>query len=260
MEDRTLIVPHLPGRPDVALFGVFDGHAGYEVAQFAKDNLPDVFAAALTEHPCLSDAITDAFLKLDAQLRRENMLAGSTACVVVGVREADRLRILCANCGDSRAFLCRKGRAVDLSNDHKPDNPREQKRIRAAGGFVSGSFGGMGELRVDGGLAMTRALGDFVFKSRSDLPPNEQKVIAVPEVGKVDVFPDRGDEYVVIASDGVFDAFNSNSDQVLHAIRTSLNGSGQDFATMMHSVLDEATSSGDNVSMVVAQLVHANRK
>merc|ERR1712032_137118 len=105
---------------------------------------------------------------------------------------------------------------------------------------------------------MTRALGDFDFKANSNLPPEEQKVIAVPDVDKVVIFPDRGDEYVVIASDGVFDAFESDSDQVLQAINFSLQANGQNFPAMMHSVLDQATLSGDNVSMVVAQFVHAN--
>ena len=45
----------------------------------------------------------------------EAALAGSTA--VVAVLTADH--IVVANCGDSRAVLCRRGRAVPLSSDHK---------------------------------------------------------------------------------------------------------------------------------------------
>ena len=44
--------------------------------------------------------------------------------------------------------------AVGLSEDHKPDNFYEIKRIRAAGHTVEFS-------RVDGALALSRAFGDF---------------------------------------------------------------------------------------------------
>lgn len=50
-----------------------------------------------------------------------------------------------ANIGDSRAVLCRGGKAMDLSEDHKPEDAKEKKRIMAAGGKV-GEDG-----RVNGG-------------------------------------------------------------------------------------------------------------
>jgi serine/threonine protein phosphatase PrpC len=59
-----------------------------------------------------------------------------------------------ANAGDSRSVLCREGRAVDLSFDHKPESEEEEKRIKNAGGVVY-----MG--RVNGGLNLTRSFGDF---------------------------------------------------------------------------------------------------
>ena len=41
-----------------------------------------------------------------------------------------------ANLGDSRAVLCRDNNAIDMSYDHKPDNPNELTRIKKAGGYV----------------------------------------------------------------------------------------------------------------------------
>uniref|UniRef100_A0A2P2MHS4 PPM-type phosphatase domain-containing protein n=1 Tax=Rhizophora mucronata TaxID=61149 RepID=A0A2P2MHS4_RHIMU len=77
---------------------------------------------------------------------------GTTAVVALLTPE----HIVVANCGDSRAVLCRGGKAVPLSVDHKPDRPDEHARITAAGGrviFLNGA-------RVEGILAMSRAIGN----------------------------------------------------------------------------------------------------
>ena len=67
------------------------------------------------------------------------------------------MEIYCANAGDSRTVLSEKGNAVDLSYDHKPDLPGERSRIIKAGGEVMDG-------RVNGMLALSRAMGDFDYK------------------------------------------------------------------------------------------------
>src|ERR1700712_2621080 len=97
------------------------------------------------------------------------------------------------NAGDSRSVLGVKGRAKPLSFDHKPQNEGEKARIQAAGGFVD--FG-----RVNGNLALSRAIGDFEFKKSADLSPEQQIVTAFPDVITHEISPD--DEFLVIACDG----------------------------------------------------------
>lgn len=69
----------------------------------------------------------------------------------------------------------------------------EKARISAAGGFVD--FG-----RVNGNLALSRAIGDFEFKKSAELAPEQQIVTAFPDVVIHDVSDD--DEFLVIACDG----------------------------------------------------------
>lgn len=45
--------------------------------------------------------------------------AGCTANVVLMTKD----KIIVANIGDSRSVLCRNGKAIPLSFDHKPENP-----------------------------------------------------------------------------------------------------------------------------------------
>ena len=54
------------------------------------------------------------------------------------------------------------GKADPLSYDHKPEDPVEMERINKAGGTVS--FG-----RVDGGLNLSRAIGDLEYKKNGNL-------------------------------------------------------------------------------------------
>lgn len=69
----------------------------------------------------------------------------------------------------------------------------EKARITAAGGFVD--FG-----RVNGNLALSRAIGDFEFKKSAELSPEQQIVTVYPDVTVHDVHDD--DEFLVVACDG----------------------------------------------------------
>lgn len=71
----------------------------------------------------------------------------------------------------------------------------EKARICAAGGFVD--FG-----RVNGNLALSRAIGDFEFKKSADLSPEQQIVTAFPDVVAHTITDD--DEFLVIACDGTY--------------------------------------------------------
>lgn len=71
----------------------------------------------------------------------------------------------------------------------------EKARISAAGGFVD--FG-----RVNGNLALSRAIGDFEFKKSAELSPEQQIVTAYPDVTTHEITED--DEFLVIACDGAY--------------------------------------------------------
>lgn len=69
--------------------------------------------------------------------------------------------VFCANIGDCRSVICRNGKALCLSQDHKPTNAFETKRIKEAGGHIECG-------RVNGRLSVSRAFGDFKMKKEEN--------------------------------------------------------------------------------------------
>ncbi len=109
--------------------------------------------------------------------------------------------IICANSGDSRCVLGRDGKAIDMSEDHKPDNTGERARIEKAGGFVE-------ENRVKGILALSRSLGDLEYKQESKLKIEEQMITCVPEIKK-EPLQATGQQFLLVACDGIWDCMTS---------------------------------------------------
>merc|ERR1711972_626350 len=107
--------------------------------------------------------------------------------------------VVCANAGDSRAILCRNGKAIPLSTDHKPDVPTEYNRIKQAGGFVAEEIvPGHGRIfRVNGDLNLSRAIGDLEYKANTNIEPRDQIISAMPDV--VTVKRDPGNQFLVVA-------------------------------------------------------------
>ncbi|KAF4831255.1 Protein phosphatase 2C-like protein 1 [Colletotrichum tropicale] len=102
---------------------------------------------------------------------------------------ASRQRVLyTANVGDARIILCRSGKALRLSYDHKGSDENEGKRIANAGGLILNN-------RVNGVLAVTRALGDTYMKDLVTGHPYTTETVVQPE----------SDEFIIIACDGLWD-------------------------------------------------------
>lgn len=109
--------------------------------------------------------------------------------------------IYVANVGDSRAVLTQGLSVYDLSDDHKPDNEEEQQRIIKAGGNVDNG-------RVNGELALSRAVGDMYYKRNPKLTVSEQCITCVPEITVRKRQPE--DSFLVVACDGIWDCLTSS--------------------------------------------------
>ncbi|XP_078599728.1 protein phosphatase 1G-like isoform X2 [Branchiostoma floridae x Branchiostoma japonicum] len=134
--------------------------------------------------------------------------SGTTAVVALLSQE----KLYVGNAGDSRCVLCRAGRAIDMSIDHKPEDEEERDRILKAGGKVTQDG------RVNGGLNLSRAIGDHCYKRNEDLPLKDQMITSLPDVRSIDMQPD--DEFMVLACDGIWNVLTSQ--QVVDFVRNRL--------------------------------------
>lgn len=180
------------------LFCVFDGHGGREVARYCGKYFHEVLCYTQNyQKGNYEKALEDAFFEMDKRIEKnmsevmkfsnrydpdfppkdtEKSSAGSTATVLLVTKD----KLICANAGDARTVLCKNGTAVPLSEDHKPDDELEKKRIESVGGFVMNG-------RVNAQIAVSRGIGDLPFKGNKDFPKDQQLITAKADIRSVEL-------------------------------------------------------------------------
>lgn len=207
MEDAHTCVTNLEKLENWSFFAVFDGHAGPKVSEYCSKNLlPCIMKSippGMRDEESVKEKIQQGFLQLDEQLHKEDPWAngqdrGGTTAITCMISPK---KFIWANCGDSRGLLCRDGKLQYSTTDHKPMNQEERNRIEKAGGTVMMQ-------RVNGSLAVSRALGDFDYKRAPDRGPMDQLVSPEPEMHLMD--RSDKDQFLLLACDGVFDVMTND--------------------------------------------------
>ncbi|XP_065174095.1 LOW QUALITY PROTEIN: probable protein phosphatase CG10417 [Atheta coriaria] len=149
--------------------------------------------------------------------------SGCTA--VVALLKEDTLYV--ANAGDSRCIVCRGGKAIDMSFDHKPEDQIERDRIVKAGGRVTADG------RVNGGLNLSRAIGDHAYKQNKELDAREQMITALPDIKTLKI--EGEDEFMVLACDGIWNFMSSQ--EVVDFVRPAIK-SGTKLSKICEEMFD----------------------
>lgn len=204
MEDEFLCVDniheHLGADSDfpspASFYGVFDGHGGIDAATFTKKNILKLIVEDNNFPGRIKRSIRNAFVKADyaiADAKTLDKSSGTTAltCLIIG------RTMLIANAGDSRAVLGKRGRAIELSKDHKPNCTSERLRIEKLGGMVYDGY-------LNGQLSVARALGDWHLKGpKGSLYPLSSE----PELEEITLCEE--DEFLIMGCDGLWDVMSS---------------------------------------------------
>ncbi|CDK28627.1 unnamed protein product [Kuraishia capsulata CBS 1993] len=261
MEDVHTYVANFAQRLDWGYFGIFDGHAGRQVASWCGSNMHTILEKAIlkNDNVDLRQNLNNAFCESDS-LICENVTgsSGCTAAVAVlrweeeddtevsgekrpkirrsatpfdFLPKANHKRMLyTANVGDARLVLSRNGKAVRLSYDHKGSDPVESYRISKAGGVVIKG-------RVNGILAVTRSLGDKYMKNL---------VIGNPYTTATEITEE--DEFLIIACDGLWDVC---SDQKAVDLVRKVKNPQTASKILCNYAVDNVTT--DNVTVMVVK-------
>lgn len=245
MEDTHFLLPHMHNEEEIHVFGIFDGHRGAAAAEFSARALPR-FLQALSSISSPIDALKEAFIKTDIAFREEldfcrkskraiqkDWHPGCTAAAVLIVRN----KLFVANAGDCRTILCRAGCPVVLSKDHVASCLEERERVINAGGQVKWQ---VDDWRVGpAALQVTRSIGD------DDLKP---AVTAEPEISETILSAE--DEYLVMASDGLWDVLSDA--EVVSIIKDTVKEPGMCSKRLATEAAERGSK--DNITVIVVFL------
>ncbi|XP_050522093.1 probable protein phosphatase 2C 6 [Daktulosphaira vitifoliae] len=175
--------------------------------------------------------------------------SGCTAVLALLVNN----KLYVANAGDSRCIVSQNNIAHDLSEDHKPEDELELKRIIAAGGTVSNDG------RVNGGLNLSRALGDHNYKKNKELSNTEQMITALPDVKVIDLKPENED-FLIIACDGIWNSLTSQ--EVVDFVSKRINTADVNLSSICEELFDECLAPNtfgdgtgcDNMTCIIVKL------
>jgi protein phosphatase 1B len=246
MQDSTCSLASIPipGLEGFSFYGVFDGHGAAFLSKYlANEMLNSIILAdesffnelanksiKLNNNQIaierMKEAMRKAFLNIDFKMRdlpelkplmeklannemeyENTVSAGSTAVICLITPEY----FFIANCGDSRAILVSDDEVSLATKDHKPTDALEKDRIDKAGGIVYlhpqiKKFY-IKSNRSEMSFTVSRALGDYAFKMNKRKGPNEQIISPEPDVYVRE--RSEKDEYLVLASDGIWEYFSN---------------------------------------------------
>ncbi|XP_021274358.1 probable protein phosphatase 2C 47 [Herrania umbratica] len=179
-----------------AFYGVFDGHGGLDAASFTRKNILKFIVEDSNFATGTKKAVKSAFMKADhafADAKSLDSSSGTTALTALILGKT----MLIANAGDSRAVLGKRGRAIELSKDHKPNCTSERLRIEKLGGVIYDGY-------LNGQLSVARALGDWHIKGSKG---SKSPLSCEPELEEV--FLTEEDEFLIMGCDGLWDVMSS---------------------------------------------------
>ena len=218
--------------PKISFFGIYDGHGGSKCSEFLKDSLHKIIINDINFPENIELAIKNGFknaeqifLNTIALDQNDNNIildrSGSCALIILFVDEI----IYVANVGDSRALFSQNNGSnfIQITQDHKPNNPMEKKRIFHNGGQVYKSqtlisgiekeniLNGkilLGPYRVlPGRLSVSRTIGDIEAKFEK-FGGNPNVIISQPDIFIYDLKKEKID-FFIMGCDGIFDQLSN---------------------------------------------------
>ena len=257
MEDKSKSIENFNNNSNQMLFELFDGHGGDDISNFLQQNFSQIYKQYLEINDYdIPKSLINSFKETDSLIKGsltnlEGM--GSTGTIIHLVWETNsKLIVYTGNVGDSRASLISPTHIIRLSYDHRMSDEKEKERILESGIEVI-------ENRIGGELMLTRIFGDYEFKKiEKDKNNNKEKknkknkkkgLICEPFLSKIKIDLNIKDQFLILASDGIWDLISENEIQQMIGIT---NNSEKLCAMIIKKALDK--DSWDNMSVFAIRL------
>ncbi|CAK9292244.1 unnamed protein product [Gordionus sp. m RMFG-2023] len=247
-------------KPNIRLYGIFDGHGGIKAADYVSKNFNTILAEKLSKmmaediHLNMKKIFIETFKKIDEDFLKEALKNkppwndGSTGTILIFIGD-DTLYI--ANIGDSMAVLSRYNpvsqsyKAINLTENHSPTVYEERVRIQKYGGNVIDG-------RLNGILEVSRSFGDGKLKKFG--------LIALPSVKRCKIQFNQ-DKFIIVACDGLWKAFSPEEaiEIVHHIIKEKLKlgmplNKAYELACLSLSQKAAKSLCGDNITLMIIKI------
>ena len=224
--------------PKISYFGIFDGHGGEGCSEFLKNNLLNYLIDNKNFPFDIKTSLTESFEKAEEEFFKLKCSGDikqydkSGSCALVSILFDNKIYI--ANLGDSRAIMSMNSgtKIKQLTNDHKPDNPKEFERVIKNGSKIyiddddaphrdpsklhfikdkaelekyknnNKSNEEMIFRVYPSDLAVTKSLGDIKAKKK-EFGGKQGSIINKPDIFIHDI--NSTDDFIVMGCDGIFD-------------------------------------------------------
>lgn len=222
------------------IVGVFDGHGGWQVAEFVEKTLvaqisESLVLVSVSDVNSIEKLITNAFTAVEKAYIEKirpaydlgfGSVASVGSCVIVAAQKDSTLIV--GNCGDCRAVIGSKSNLTSeskfistrVTNDHNARIALEEEKLRKEHPDEDNIIvcKNPHACYVKGRLQLTRALGDLYLKSTEFNAPKDSHrsrgrhippPYTPPYVGSApDIFHvhlTTHDKFIILASDGLWD-------------------------------------------------------
>ena len=214
MEDKSKSIENFNNDTNQMVFEIFDGHGGDEMSSYLQANLSQIYKQNLLLNKgniiiSLKNAFRDADDEMKNQLNVEGLGSTGTLVHILWEKEND-LVVYSANVGDSRVSLISPEHIIRLSYDHRTTDEKERKRILESGLEIIDD-------RINGTLMLTRIFGNYEYKNNDeneeDENANNKGLICEPFISKINIDLSIENQYLILASDGIWDTITEEEIQ-----------------------------------------------
>ena len=225
MEDKSKSIENFNNDINQMVFELFDGHGGDDISNFLQQNFVQIYKQYLEiNNYNIPKSLTYSFKEADEMIKESltNLDGmGSTGTIIHIFWESDtKLMVYTGNVGDSRVTLISPTHIIKLSYDHRMSDEKEKKRILESGIEVI-------ENRIGGELMLTRIFGDYEFKPKEKGKEKEKGkdkkkgLICEPFLSKIKIDLNIKDQFLILASDGIWDLVTEKEIQQMLEMTTN---------------------------------------